>query len=459
MTRKGKHNNTDKNAHRELPDFLWEEEHNIDWRGYVLSSLKNRYIFIKRIGYGSYSSVWMVHKLNKLNAPNTSAPSFYAIKVHHTTDVDEGVKEGKLYRKFKELSIPNILSPVDEFTITRKVDDQTLKHVCVVMDLMACSVYDLLTDGDYTTGLPFDSVVSITKQILLTLADLHTHGIIHTDIKPENILVNGETQSTAELITVISRKTHINGMQKHIEKHIDIPEDSSDDASFSEGTQSDESDGSDGSDESIESGKQLDDMLSLLSVSSEETESDDDTEAEPTGIKVKINEEYINKPIVKLADMGTCLTSDDKKRKHIQTRHYKSPEVILRLGYDTKSDMWALGCTVYEMLTGEVLFNPNDHFTHRTHYQLQLTIQKLGRLPNNMIEKSSHRELYFDGNGALKNHTHIHYDDTWDTLFNNMKTNDTKKNQMLDLIFKLLKYDPVDRLDAKSALSHPLFAM
>jgi len=454
MTRKAKNKNTDNNVRRELPEYLWGEEHNIDWRGHVLSSIKNRYIFIKRIGYGSYSSVWMVHKLN---TSTTTSPSFYAIKVHHTGDVDEGVKETKLYRKFKELGISNILSPVDEFTITRKVDDQTLKHVCVVMDLMACSVYELLTDGEYMEGLPFDSVVDITKQILATLADLHSHGIIHTDIKPENILVKGETKSMSELITIISRKTNINGMKKYIAKYITMPDSSSDDMSFSEDTQSDDGNGSDDSDDSIESEKQLDDMLSLLSISSEDTEPDDDTtDAE---ITININDEYVNKPIVKLADMGTCLTIDDKKRKHIQTRHYKSPEVILRIGYDTKADMWALGCTIYEMLTGDVLFNPNDHFTHRTHYQLQLTTQKLGRIPNHMIEKSSHRELYFDGNCILKNHNNIQYDDTWSTLFSNMKTNDIKKNQMLDLIFKLLKYDPIDRLDAKSALNHPLFTV
>jgi serine/threonine-protein kinase SRPK3 len=445
MTRRSR----DKNIRRELPEFLCDEEHNIDWRGHVLSSNKNRYIFIKRIGYGSYSSVWMVHKLS--TSVNTT-PCFYAIKVHHTKDAEEGAKEAKLYKKFKELGISNILSPVDEFTIIRKVDDNTLKHVCVVMDLMACSVYELLTEGEYTDGLPFDTVVDITRQILVTLSNLHTHGIIHTDIKPENILLKGETRSTSELITIISRKTNINGIKKHIEKHIDMSDGSSDEMSFPEDEQSDESDS-----ESIEDEKQTDDMLSLLSISSEETDSEEETEE--AEINIKINTEYIDKPVAKLADMGTCLTSEEKRRKHIQTRHYKSPEVILRTGYDTKSDMWALGCTIYEMLTGEVLFNPNDRFEHKTRYQLQLTIQKLGRIPDHMIEKSPYRELYFDGNYVLKNQEYIKYDDTWDKLFSHMNTTDIKKNHMLDLVFKLLTYDPVNRLDAESALNHPLFAM
>jgi serine/threonine protein kinase len=42
-------------------------------------------------------------------------------------------------------------------------------------------------------------------------------------------------------------------------------------------------------------------------------------------------------------------------------------------------------------------------------------------------------------------------------ITNNFVRNN-KKNQMLDLLMNLLKHDPSERLDAKSALAHSLFS-
>jgi serine/threonine protein kinase len=41
---------------------------------------------------------------------------------------------------------------------------------------------------------------------------------------------------------------------------------------------------------------------------------------------------------------------------YVQSRFYRAPEVILRIPYNTKVDMWSLGCIVAELFTGEPLF-------------------------------------------------------------------------------------------------------
>ena len=46
--------------------------------------------------------------------------------------------------------------------------------------------------------------------------------------------------------------------------------------------------------------------------------------------------------------------------KEIQTRQYRSLEVILGSGYDTSADMWSLACIVFELATGECLFDPHS---------------------------------------------------------------------------------------------------
>ena len=42
--------------------------------------------------------------------------------------------------------------------------------------------------------------------------------------------------------------------------------------------------------------------------------------------------------------------------QYIQSRFYRSPEVLLGRPYDLAIDMWSLGCILVEMHTGEPLF-------------------------------------------------------------------------------------------------------
>lgn len=47
---------------------------------------------------------------------------------------------------------------------------------------------------------------------------------------------------------------------------------------------------------------------------------------------------------------------------YIQSRFYRSPEVILGLQYSVAIDMWSLGCILVEMHTGDPLFSGTDQF-------------------------------------------------------------------------------------------------
>lgn len=44
----------------------------------------------------------------------------------------------------------------------------------------------------------------------------------------------------------------------------------------------------------------------------------------------------------------------------IGTPYYMSPEIFSNQPYNSKSDVWALGCCVYEMLTLKHAFNAKD---------------------------------------------------------------------------------------------------
>lgn len=78
---------------------------------------------------------------------------------------------------------------------------------------------------------------------------------------------------------------------------------------------------------------------------------------------------------VKLGDFGlgrffgqnTC-----NAHSYVGTFFYMSPERVQQLGYDFSSDVWSLGCVLYELIT---LRSPFD--TQRDHFNIQLLIDRI----------------------------------------------------------------------------------
>ena len=56
---------------------------------------------------------------------------------------------------------------------------------------------------------------------------------------------------------------------------------------------------------------------------------------------------------IKVVDFGSSCQSTQRMYSYIQSRFYRSPEVMLGLPYGVPIDMWSLGCTMVEMHTGE----------------------------------------------------------------------------------------------------------
>lgn len=61
---------------------------------------------------------------------------------------------------------------------------------------------------------------------------------------------------------------------------------------------------------------------------------------------------------IKIADLGNACWTHHHFATEIQTRQYRSPEVIIGAAYDTSADMWSFACMIFEMLTGDFLFQP-----------------------------------------------------------------------------------------------------
>jgi len=96
---------------------------------------------------------------------------------------------------------------------------------------------------------------------------------------------------------------------------------------------------------------------------------------------------------IKLIDFGSSCLSSKRTYTYIQSRFYRSPEILLGLKYDQKIDIWSLGCVLVEMHTGEPLFGGADQMD-----QMCRVVDVLGMPPFSMIELSppANRQNFFE---------------------------------------------------------------
>lgn len=85
-----------------------------------------------------------------------------------------------------------------------------------------------------------------------------------------------------------------------------------------------------------------------------------------------------------LIDFGSACYFDKPVYPYIQSRYYRSPEVILGCGYTPQIDMWSLGCIAVELFMGTPLF-PGIH----DHDVLLKMVTRLGKIPSEVFSKGT----------------------------------------------------------------------
>ncbi|KAL3193220.1 hypothetical protein MRX96_017904 [Rhipicephalus microplus] len=98
---------------------------------------------------------------------------------------------------------------------------------------------------------------------------------------------------------------------------------------------------------------------------------------------------------IKVIDFGSSCFVHQRVYTYIQSRFYRSPEVILGLPYGTAIDIWSLGCILAELYTGLPLF-PGEHEAD----QLACIMEVLGLPPPCVLELATRRRLFFDSKNA-----------------------------------------------------------
>ena len=101
-----------------------------------------------------------------------------------------------------------------------------------------------------------------------------------------------------------------------------------------------------------------------------------------------------NKSGIKMIDFGSSCFEDERVYTYIQSRFYRSPEVILGLPYDVGIDMWSFGCILAELYTGYPLF-PGENEVE----QLACIMEGMGVPPKSILDQSTRKKMFFDSMG------------------------------------------------------------
>ncbi|QGI69326.1 hypothetical protein CEK26_013283 [Fusarium fujikuroi] len=181
--------------------------------------------------------------------------------------------------------------------------------------------------------------------------------------------------------------------------------------------------------------------------------------------------------VLKICDLGTAIDKTDAATAHMDvtpylvSRFYRAPEIILGIPYDYAVDMWSIGCTLYEMYTGKILFAGDSN-----NQMLKAIMEIRGRLTPKLFKRGQLSPAHFDDKGQFVSieRDKVLGKTTVRTLavvkptrdlrtrlmaassgMNDAETRDL--NHFIDLLEHCLTLNPDKRMKPADALRHPFF--
>eukprot|EP00605_Chrysophyceae_sp_TOSAG23-4_P002888 GSChrysophyteH1.ASY1.ANO1.3183.1 assembled CDS len=295
-------------------------------------------------------------------------------------------------------------------------------HICIVFELLSISMLDVLIEQQFR-GLPLTLVQTFTRQLVDALVSLEGANIIHCDLKPENILLqhrSGDT-SVANSVGSCSSSTPPSSKASSYGGDYSIDEALVRGASVQQNRKT-------GSSAALEQGS---------------------TSGPGTGLPQSSD--------LKIIDFGSACFEGKTVYSYIQSRFYRSPEVLLGVPYSGAIDMWSLACVCVEMYIGLPLFPGVSQ-----HNQLSRITEMMGTPPDLFLEGKSGRK-YFTTKAHPNDSPNANNPDntTGGTVRYPKLTPEKKREEMvrracfLDFLGGLFQVDPFQRWTAKQASTHP----
>ena len=159
---------------------------------------------------------------------------------------------------------------------------------------------------------------------------------------------------------------------------------------------------------------------------------------------------------VQLIDFGSTADTCRFHRSLVSTRHYRAPEVVLGIPWNSKIDCWSCGTLFVELLHGYALFHTHDPLEH-----LLMMERALGPIPRHIKLKSAEMSK---PNGLLNASGELECQTASNKSQNAVKqlhplnayvhsrVNGPEADAFYNLLRGLLTYDPSQRLSAEAAM-------
>ncbi|KAJ5188510.1 hypothetical protein N7491_004834 [Penicillium cf. griseofulvum] len=178
--------------------------------------------------------------------------------------------------------------------------------------------------------------------------------------------------------------------------------------------------------------------------------------------------------ILKICDLGSASpASENEITPYLVSRFYRAPEIILGIPYDYAIDVWSIGCTLFELYTGKILFTGRDN-----NQMLRSIMECRGKYPPKLLRRGSLAPHHFD---EMLNFHSVEQDKITGRLHTKIvdfkkPTRDLKSRLMaqgtrgmpdtevkeltmfLDLLDRCLSLNPEKRITPPEALKHPFLA-